>query len=464
MDRSLRVPIWNISPAMVPLTKAEILTALSRALDLVEGQPPGHAVRTCWIAMRLAGELGLGEAERDALYFAALVKDSGCSSNAVRIQSIFGADELVAKGAVKTVDWTNPIANAIYGLRYVERGQGLATRLRGLQRAAREKDVMREVTEARCTRGAEIARLLGFSPLVSDAIRDLDEHWDGRGAPRGLKGDQTGIVARVLGLAQTLEVFVTNFGVGEAFRMLERRRGRWFEPALVAACAGFRDDAEFWRAHAARAEAVTLEIPVAAAAQTVVDAEIDSICEAFAQIVDAKSSFTAEHSTRVTGYAVELGRAYGFAPGRLRTLRRAALLHDVGKLGVSNGILEKPGRPTDAEFDTIRLHPRFTWEILSPIRGFSRLADLAAAHHERLDGRGYWRGWDACQLDLDMRILAVADVFDALSADRPYRGAMTMPEVFAILDRESGVGLDADCVDVLRETYLDGARPLGLAA
>ena len=445
---------------MPPLTKAEILTALSRALDLVEGQPPGHAVRTCWIAMRLARELGLSDAESDAVYFAALVKDSGCSSNAVRIQAIFGADELAAKAAVKTVDWTNPMANALYGLRYVERGQGLATKVRGLKRALGEKDVMREVTEVRCTRGAEIARLLGFDALVSDAVRDLDEHWDGKGAPRGLKGEETGIVARVLGLAQTLEVFVTNFGVGDAFRMLENRRGRWFDPALVDACRAFRSDGEFWRAHAMRTEARTLEIPIAAAAQTVADAEIDSICEAFASIIDAKSSFTAEHSTRVTGYAVELGRCFGFAPERLRTLRRAALLHDVGKLGVSNGILEKNGKLTDAEFDAVKRHPRHTWEILSPIRGFARLADLAAAHHERLDGRGYWRGRGADELDLDMRILAVADVFDALSADRPYRGAMPIERVFGILDEESGRALDAGCVAALKERYLEAALPM----
>lgn len=456
--------MWNDPLPMVPLTKAEILTALSRALDLVEGQPPGHAVRTCWIGMRLAHELGLSDEERDALYFASLVKDSGCSSNAVRIQSIFGVDDIAAKRGVKTVDWTNPVANAIYGLRYVERGQGLGTKLRGLKRALAEKDVMREVTEARCTRGAEIARLLGFSSLVSDAVRDLDEHWDGKGAAHGLKGDEIGVIARVLGLAQTLEVFVTNFGVSEGFRMLHRRRGRWFDPELVDACRGFRNDTEFWRGHGDRTEAMTLEIPVAAAAQTVVDAEIDTICEAFAQIIDAKSSFTAEHSTRVTAYAVELGREFGFAPERLRTLRRAALLHDIGKLGVSNGILEKNGKLTDEEFDRVRLHPRFTWDILSPIRGFARLADIASAHHERLDGRGYWRGADASQLDLDMRILAVADVFDALSADRPYRGAMPREKVFSILEEESRAALDPHCIAVLRERYLDVETPLPLAA
>ena len=436
-----------------PLTKAEILTSLSRALDMVEGQPPGHAVRTCWIAMRLAAVLGLSEAERDALYFASLIKDSGCSNNAVRVQKIFGGDEILAKRHVKMVDWTNRAANALYGLRYVEHGRSPLKKFQGLKRLLSAGDLMREVTAARCARGAEIARLLGFPKLVSDAVRDLDEHWDGRGAPHGLKCDATGIVARVLSLAQTMEVFVTSFGVGEGYRMLAKRRGKWFEPALVDACREFRDDTDFWSSHAARAHAATLDIPVSAAAETVAETEVDSICEAFAQIVDAKSSFTAEHSTRVTQYSIELGKDFGFAPARLRTLRRAALLHDVGKLGVSNDILEKSGKLTDEEFAAVRLHPRYTWEILSPVRGFARLADLAAAHHERLDGRGYWRNWDAEKLDLDMRILCACDVFDALSADRPYRGAMPIAQVFAILDKESVAALDPDCVEALRERY-----------
>lgn len=145
---------------------------------------------------------------------------------------------------------------------------------------------------------------------------------------------------------------------------------------------------------------------------------------------------------------------YGFDQERLRTLRHAALLHDIGKLGIPNSILEKPGKLDDDEFARIKLHPQFSYEILRPIRAFERVAEIAAAHHERLDGRGYWRGLSADQLDLDMRILAVADVFDALSAERPYRGAMPMPEVFAILERESSTGLDPECVAMLKSRRL----------
>ncbi|MER3496939.1 MAG: hypothetical protein C4320_09370 [Armatimonadota bacterium] len=145
-----------------------------------------------------------------------------------------------------------------------------------------------------------------------------------------------------------------------------------------------------------------------------------------------------------------------------RTLRRAALLHDVGKLGVSSGILEKDGKLTDEEFAQVRLHPQRTHEILAPIAGFEELANLAGAHHERLDGKGYWQGWSDAKLDRSMRILAASDVMDALSADRPYRGAMPVEKVFAILEGDAGAHLDHDCVAALKSRYF--AAPLRLAA
>jgi HD-GYP domain-containing protein (c-di-GMP phosphodiesterase class II) len=143
----------------------------------------------------------------------------------------------------------------------------------------------------------------------------------------------------------------------------------------------------------------------------------------------------------------------GFDPDRLLTLRRAALLHDVGKLGVPTAILDKTGKLTEVEFAVIRLHPAYTQSILSMIHGFGRITDVASAHHERLDGRGYHRGVGADQLDTDMRIIAVADVFDALSANRPYRGALPLNEVFAIMEREPGA-LDASLVGLLKEKYM----------
>ena len=435
---------------------ADILSALSYALDLVEGQSMGHAVRTCLIAMRVAERLGLAEDERADLYFAALLKDAGCSTNSVKIHHTFG-DDLEAKRAVKLIDWTKKFDCLVYGLKTVHRDQPFPERLRRLRDLLTDPEAgMVEMTRVRCDRGAQIAISLGFGMPVAEAIRALDEHWDGFGAPMALKGEAIPLLARILGFAQTLDVLVQAVGVSAAFKTARRRAGRWFDPAVVRAARDFEDDEAFWNGLGDGARETALELATPATVRMAGERGLDVTCDAFAEIIDAKSSFTASHSTRVTGYAVEMGRLLDFAPNRLATLRRAALLHDIGKLGVPTHVLEKPGKLSEEEFGAIRSHPAHTERILGMIRGFDRVTEIAAAHHERLDGRGYHRGVPGERLDLEMRILAVADVFDALSAERPYRGAMDMDETFAIMEKEAGAALDADLVDLLKCRY--GAR------
>ena len=435
-----------------PLTKAEVLVALSRALDIRGGQPPGHAVRTCHIAMRIARELRLSPTENEDLYFASLLKDAGCGNDTARIHFLFNGDQELAKRHIKRNDWRRMFSDVAYELKYGE-SEGIWDKWHCIKNILHSKDSVRHLAAMRCVRGATIARTLGFTPAAAEAIRDIDEHWNGKGIPRRLRGEQISPITRILCLAQTLEVFATTFGVAAAYRMLYRRKRTWFDPEVVQVCESFRTDEVFWSEHVRRVQHQVLTPPLSATAFELAEAGLDSVCEAFAMMEDAKSSSTWEHSTRVTEYALEIGEAFGFSKERLCTLRRAALLHDIGKLGVSNTILDKPERLTDEEFSKVKLHPRFTWEILSSIRGFRRVAEIASAHHERLDGSGYWRGWAAGSLDLDMRILAVADVFDALSADRPYRKAMPMEKVFAILEKESQHGLDPMCVAVLRELH-----------
>ena len=287
---------------------------------------------------------------------------------------------------------------------------------------------------------------------MAEALKCLDEHWDGKGSSQHLKGEEIPTLSRIVGLAQTLEVFASTYGVDDAFEMLESRKGKWFEPALVKAANRLREDQTLWVRHHAHLEDPSLVITEIDLKDEASPAHIDHICEAFANIIDAKSSFTAEHSTRVAAYSVELANFFGFSEQRTTIMRRAALLHDVGKLGVSNTILDKPDKLTDEEFTAVKMHPKFSHEILERISGFDRITEIASAHHEKLNGRGYWRGLCAEQLDLDMRILAVSDVFDALSAARPYRDALPLETVFSILDKDAG--LDADCINGMRELKL----------
>ena len=176
---------------------------------------------------------------------------------------------------------------------------------------------------------------------------------------------------------------------------------------------------------------------------------IDRVAEAFARVVDAKSPFTARHSGGVADIAAGLARELDLGAAQERRLHRAGLLHDVGKLGVSSAILDKPGRLDAGEWAAIRRHPEWSLQILQRVPAFVELAHVAASHHERLDGSGYFRGLGAEQLDLPSRILAVADVAEALSSERPYREALPADEVLAIMRVDAGVTLDAEAFAAL---------------
>jgi len=450
MQNEYLLPSARENEAPETLSLAEILSSLSYALDLTSGQVPGHTERACLLGMRLAAALGLDEATMNSLYHALLMKDAGCSSNAARMFEIYGGDDIRANHAAKVVDWSRIVEAVKYAAAHALPESGLLARARRMLKIAGMGGITDKLMESRCSRGAEIALSLGLGAEAAGCIRYLDEHWDGQGAPYHLRGEQIPILARVACLAQTLEVFSTTFGLEPAYEMLHARAGRWFDPTLVHVADSFRRDDAFWYSVRESPHATLLGLDIEAAAQPATEERLDAVCSAFAQIVDAKSHFTGEHSSRVCEVSLEIADGLGITGQRRTTLRRAALLHDIGKLAVPNTILDKNGKPTEDEWACIRRHPYYTQQVLSQITGFERLTKIAAAHHERLDGRGYFQGLGADDLDLDMRVLAVADVFDALSAERPYRGALPPAEVFAILDREA---LDRDCVAVLRSVH-----------
>ena len=427
-----------------------VIGALSYALDVTEGQPAGHAVRSCMIGMRIAEELGLPAGVRSDLFYALLLKDAGCSTNAGRMAALFGADDQAAKRSARFVDWSRPARSVLWALRTVAPDASLRTRAARLKGLAEAGDVTRGFVETRCHRGAEIARILYLSEETATAIRSLDEHWDGRGMPDALAGEAIPLLARILCLAQTVEVFHATGGVRAARRVTRRRRGRWFDPRLVDALESVFRDRRFW---------ASLDDPDVSGWEPTErllvadDARLDRIAEAFARVIDAKSPFTARHSERVAEIAVGIGAVLGFDPVLQRDLRRAGLLHDVGKLALSNRVLDKPGKLTDDEFALVKQHPGFSLQILERAACFAPIAALAANHHERIDGRGYPRGLGGAALDLPMRVLAVADVYEALTADRPYRGPLPVEEALAIISAEVPDRLDPVAALAL-ETYL----------
>ena len=397
--------------------------------------------------MRLAGELELDAVERSNLFYALLLKDAGCSANAHRMAALFAADDREVKATAKLLDWTDRRAALRWALRTAGRGTGLPRRIEVLRGLGEEGDVTRSFMKARCDRGAEIALMLFLSEATAAAIRSLDEHWDGRGFPDGLRGEEIPLAARIACIAQTAEVFHSRGGLKAAREIVTRRRGRWFDPVLVDAFLGFCDDGEFW-AHFDAPDISQWEPPDFALDAD--DARLDRIAEAFARVIDAKSPFTATHSQRVAEIADGIASALDFEADQRRTMRHAALLHDIGKLAISNRILDKPGKLSDEEFRAIQTHPAHTLRILERAPCFAELADLAANHHEKLDGSGYPRSLRGHELDLPMRVLAVADMYEALTAHRPYRDALPVEEALAIVDRDVPHRLDPDVRDALK--------------
>jgi putative nucleotidyltransferase with HDIG domain len=203
-------------------------------------------------------------------------------------------------------------------------------------------------------------------------------------------------------------------------------------------------------------ESPAIEVHLAAFAphertRPVDDNYLDSIAAAFGQVIDAKSPFTAGHSQRVGELAHRIAGTVGIPALRRRQVRRAALLHDIGKLGVSNTILDKPASLDEAEWATMRDHASHTREILARVGVMADLADIAAAHHERLDGAGYPLGLTGNQIERETRIITVCDFFDALTADRPYRDAMDTPAALGVIESEIGKAIDGECFEALRQ-------------
>jgi putative nucleotidyltransferase with HDIG domain len=309
----------------------------------------------------------------------------------------------------------------------------------------------RELVQIRCNRGADIARKIGLSETTAQAIFHLDEHWDGGGYPSGKRAHDIPLCARILNVCQTLEVYAALNGPSEAQSILEQRSGKWFDPELVRAARAITADVSVWeilQGEAARDTAIEMEpLGVLLFAS---EPQLDNVCEAFADVIDVKSPFTHEHSRSVARVAEAIVTHLGLDKETVIRVRRAALLHDIGKLSVPNCILDKPGKLTAQEWEAVRLHPYYTQRILEKVSDFQELAFLASTHHEKLDGTGYYRNLCGAQLPLASRAIATADIFDALSAKRPYRDSLPREKVLDLIARDVPRCLDGACFEALR--------------
>ena len=438
------------------LRLAEVVSALSRALDLGSGSTAWHSVRTCILGMRIAAELKLPEDMQNELYYALLLKDAGSSGSPPQIYGALSEREQPVRVDLEG-DWARASEDLHLSLSDLSLKNCFPESTAALVRLGQQgRAEAGTVAATSCERGSALARLMGLPEATAVAIGALDERWDGQGSPQGLKGEQIPLASRIILLAQMLDLLFTTTSAEAAMPAIAQKSCRWFDPEAVRAARSVAKRGELWsNLESVDLRRLALESEPGQKTLSQGAITLEAISQAFALIVDAKSPFTFNHSIGVANTAVAMAEKLDLDVSRILLVRHAALLHDLGKMAVPNTILQKAGKLNPAEWDAIRRHPEYTWEILGSIRGFEEMGEIAAAHHERLDGSGYFRGLSAPQLSIEARILAVADVFDALSARRPYREAMPAEKVRAILRRSAPHALDATCLEALEQTDLE---------
>jgi HD-GYP domain-containing protein (c-di-GMP phosphodiesterase class II) len=427
---------------------AELLAVLSLGADLGMGQPMEHALRQCLIALRLGDRLGLDEDQRTDLYFGSLIAWVGCHVDAYEQAKWFG-DDLALKDGFRHHDLSGMGPMMAMTFAHLGRGRPLGDRARTFVAfAGRGRRDVGEMLANHWYAADLLAEAMGLEDGVRRTVMQTFERWDGKGAPYGARGDQICLASRIVNLADVLEVYQRTEGTERAVDVARERSGTQFDPVLVDVVA--RDGPDLFRDldEATTWDAVIADEP--GLARTLTDAELDGALGAFADFIDIKSPYTLGHSRGVAELAAEAGTVLGLGDTEVRRLRRAALLHDLGRLGVSNAVWDKPGALTPAQSERVRLHPYLTERMLASCPELASLAEIAAQHHERLDGSGYPRGLRGEALTTSGRLLAAADAYHAKLEERPHRPAVTSEEAAAWLRDEVRAGrLDGQAADAV---------------
>ncbi|HET8851115.1 MAG TPA: HD domain-containing phosphohydrolase [Ktedonobacteraceae bacterium] len=405
------------------LRLAELIASLSLAIDLGLGQPMEHFLRTCLLAVRLGELLDLSEQELSEVYYLGLIRHLGCTAQASEVAAVCG-DEIALNSWLLAVDQGRPTEMLAAFFQNLGKGESALRRTRLLVNAlATVPWMIGGLTVARCEVARHLAERLGLASGVRDALGQMYERWDGKGLPNKLKGEAILLPVRVVQLAQDAELFSRLGGTEAAVTMARKRAGGLYDPHLVerfcqqtSQLLEKPNPSSLW-------EAVLAAEP--GPHPYLAEADLDRALRAVADFVDLKSPYTVGHSSGVAELAAEAAQRYGLPEADVETLRRAGWLHDLGRIGVSNTIWDKPGPLSEAEWEHVRLHPYYTERVLVHLKGLGQVGVIAAQNHERLDGSGYHRGIPATMLPMKARILAVADIYHALTEPRPYRIAQS---------------------------------------
>ena len=430
-----------------PIRAADVVGALSLATDLGTGQPPEHALRTAVLAVHLGELAGASAQELVDTYYVSLLHASGCTSNGHEATQLFG-DDIAHRAAFFLIDTTNPAEVLAFYRAHVGAGRAPEVRAAMIEDAiANAAPRARDSFAAMCEVAQRFAGWLDLGPSIQAALEYVFARWDGRGFPDA-RGDEIPLPMRLLHVARDISLFLSAADLDEARAVVERRSGTAYEPRLadlaarnLAEILAELDETRMWE------QALEIEpFPKVWIAGERVDAAFTAI----AALTGLKSPWLREHSTSVAELAEAAAWRIGLPAASVTLVRRAALAHDLGRVGVSNAIWEKPRRLGFGEWERVRLHPHFTERAFAQSPALASIGMLAGSHHERLNGSGYHRGTRGSDLDQTARILAAADCYGAMREARPYRPALVAQTAAAELLREvAGGRLDPMAVDAV---------------
>jgi HD-GYP domain-containing protein (c-di-GMP phosphodiesterase class II) len=426
---------------------AELVAALSLGIDLGFGQPMEHVLRQCLIALRLAEGIGLDAQQRAVVYYTALLINVGCHSDAHEQAKWFGDD--IAMKSIKYDHEPRSLRMAATGMRFLGSGHPPLHRFRlGLEFALSGHREVDDMIAHHAAIAGTMAEQLSLPDQVVEAIGAAYERWDGRGWPGELEGEDVPLASRLAHVAEFLEVASRMGGVEAAKQLARGRRGGDFDPALA-------DLVE------AEADVILSGLDTAGVWDAVIDAEpalaavltgerFDAALLAIANFVDLKSPYFLGHGRAVSELAAAAGARLGLVEADVRLLRRAGLVHGLGRLGVSNAILDKRGPLGAGEWERVRLQPYLTDRMLRQSEVLAPVARIAVQHRERLDGSGYPRGLSGAGISRPARILGVADAYQAMREPRPHRPAHSADEAAVELRADVKAGRhDTDAVEAI---------------
>lgn len=433
---------------------AEILGAFTYASDLAFGLKFEDGLRACYIAMRLAAELGLSVEDQRTVYFTALLKDAGCTCWTSQLAELWQGEELEARKGLFFEGGSEMKNFAPWMLRYVGTQLPAPKRLARMGKVAMTmKGQMADGFAAVCEVNARIARRLGMTDEVQSAIQAMFERWDGNGVPLGLKRDEAPLAARLLAGCFYFVPIKDLRGRDAAREFARHGRGTMLDPAIADAFLDISSEAAFWdEVEAPDIWERVLALEPHPISRFTGEAYLDDVAAAFADFIDLKSPHAAAHSRRVASLAEEMATRLGCDTADTHWVRRAALMHDLGLVAVPSFTL---GRPESSlgltEREQMRLHPYHAERVLSRVPGLTAAAAIVGAHHERLDGNGYYRGLKGNAVPLGARIIAAADSFDELTHDRPGQPAIGEDAALTTFEMQSGIAFDSAVVAALRQ-------------